>query len=76
MAGSLSHIVDDHTGGFRWDLIENMGDAYEMAEECYDIIAYLCGGDLKKLERACDAVGSVCPITVPRPGLRQKPIGE
>jgi hypothetical protein len=45
MAGSYNHIVTD-TGSLRnhesfGDLIENGGDAYEMAEEMYGMIWYL-----------------------------------
>lgn len=38
MAGSLSHLIDEETGEFRFDLIENMGDAYEACEDCVTII--------------------------------------
>jgi len=38
MAGSLSHLIDDETGEFQFDFIENMGDAYEACEDCVSII--------------------------------------
>lgn len=38
MAGSLSHLVDEETGEFRFDLIENMGDAHEACEDCVTVI--------------------------------------
>ena len=38
MAGSLSHLIDDETGEFRFNLIENMGDAHEACEDCVSII--------------------------------------
>jgi hypothetical protein len=44
MAGSLNHIVDSETGKFCMDLIENLGDAHEALEECFDIIRYLTKG--------------------------------
>ena len=40
MAGSLNHIVAED-GSFSFDLIENLGDAYEALEECHQIIAFL-----------------------------------
>ncbi len=52
MAGSLSHIVG-RDGRFRMDLIENMGDAHEALEECYDIIFDLSGGDTGIISAAC-----------------------
>jgi len=45
MAGSYSHIVDDNgrlLGNEDFiDMIENLGDAYEMAKEMYGMIWYL-----------------------------------
>lgn len=40
MAGSLNHIVDNN-GAFKMTTIENMGDAHEALEECFDLIALL-----------------------------------
>jgi hypothetical protein len=40
MAGSLNHLIDD-TGAFKFSTIENMGDAYEACEQCFDVIALL-----------------------------------
>ena len=40
MAGSLSHITDDN-GNFTMDLIDNLGDAHEALEECFDRIKLL-----------------------------------
>ncbi len=37
MAGSYKHLVAED-GTFTFDLIENMGDAYEACEECFDKI--------------------------------------
>jgi hypothetical protein len=54
MAGSLSHIVDDETGKFRMDLIENLGDAHEALEECFQIIYELIGGDRGKLNEVLE----------------------
>lgn len=46
MAGSYYHIVDEESGEFCdnelfVDMIENLGDAYEMAEEMYGMIWWL-----------------------------------
>jgi len=38
MAGSLFHLIDEETGEFRFDLIENMGDAQEACVNCVEII--------------------------------------
>jgi hypothetical protein len=40
MAGSYNHLLNDR-GNFRFDLIENMGDAYEACEDCFNIIQQL-----------------------------------
>jgi len=49
MAGSLNHIVDDETGEFKMDTIENLGDAHEALEECFNIIASMTGGDMDEV---------------------------
>lgn len=41
MAGSYRHIVRDDNSFRGIDLIENLGDAHEALEECYDIIQEL-----------------------------------
>lgn len=51
MAGSYNHIVGDD-GKFCMDLIENLGDAHEALEECFDMIACLSGGKDENIERA------------------------
>lgn len=52
MAGSYRHITNAD-GSFRGaDLIDNLGDAYEALEECYDMIQQLTGGDKKKIHKA------------------------
>jgi hypothetical protein len=38
MAGSLMHLINKETGEFQFDLIDNMGDAYEACEDCVKII--------------------------------------
>lgn len=35
------------------DLIENLGDAHEALDECYQLIYTLAGGDTKKVSAAC-----------------------
>ncbi len=54
MAGSYNHAVTD-TGDFRdnesfIDMVENQGDAYEMAEEMYGMIWYLARRSLNPCE--------------------------
>jgi hypothetical protein len=56
MAGSLNHLIDEKTGKYREDLIENMGDAGEALEECFHIIRYLACGDMSKISVACRAL--------------------
>lgn len=41
MAGSYRHLVG-RDGKFTFDLIDNLGDAYEACEECFDIIEDAC----------------------------------
>jgi len=48
MAGSLNHIVDDD-GYFCSFTIENLGDAYEALEECFNIIYAMTGGKKKEI---------------------------
>lgn len=53
MAGSYHHIINND-GSFRGtELIDNLGDAYEALEECYDMIQWLTnGGDRQKVYEA------------------------
>lgn len=56
MAGSYKHIIDEQ-GDLRTnesfvEMIENLGDAYEMAEECWYLIQILSGGDKDKISKA------------------------
>ena len=51
MAGSYNHIVDND-GNFKFDSIENMGDAYECIEECFWLINYLSNGDRTEINKA------------------------
>ena len=60
MAGSLNHIVDDN-GNFTFDTIENLRDAHEMAEQCFNLICYLSGGDRRKVANACRALSYPVP---------------
>lgn len=48
MAGSLRHIVDTD-GCFTMELIENLGDAYEALEECFNLILAMTGGEKKEI---------------------------
>ena len=53
MAGSLSHIVDDNTGRFTMDYIDNLGDATEALEECFCLILFISGGKMKEVNEYC-----------------------
>jgi hypothetical protein len=64
MAGSFSHIVTKR-GRFNMRLIENMGDAHEALEECFNIIALLVDGDFKKLKNACNKCNYPIPDAAP-----------
>jgi hypothetical protein len=54
MAGSLNHIFDKNHK-FTMDTIENMGDAYEALEECFNVIQYLADGDVERINVALKA---------------------
>ena len=60
MAGSLNHLISSN-GSFSMDLIENMGDAHEALEECFNIIVRLSRGDMKEVSSACTFLGYVDP---------------
>jgi len=51
MAGSYRHItrVDGTFCGAY--LLDNLGDAHEALEECWEMIQYLTGGDKHKQQR-------------------------
>lgn len=53
MAGSWSHCCEDDSS-FRFDLIENMGDAYEACEQMHFMIAHMRdhGGTPEEAEEA------------------------
>ena len=52
MAGSYRHIVDADNNFRGINLIDNLGDAHEALEECYDMIQWLAQGDK---HRICEA---------------------
>ena len=56
MAGSYKHITNEKgdliTNEEFIGSIENLGDAYEMAEECWYLIQILSNGDKEKIEKA------------------------
>ena len=60
MAGSFEMLIAQG-GSFQMDLIENMGDAHEALEDCFNLIAELSGGDMAKVSRACRAIGTPDP---------------
>jgi len=66
MAGSYSHIVRGD-GSFRGvDLIDDLGDAYEALEECYDMIQWLTKGNKRRIYEAhvLGHIARVCPSNV------------
>lgn len=56
MAGSLNHIVDSETGKFTMDTIENLGDAHEALEECFNIILAMSGGAMDEVNEYLDGL--------------------
>lgn len=54
MAGSYSHCERDD-GSFRFDLIENMGDAHEACEQMFHMIRILTKGDPAAIKACEDA---------------------
>lgn len=74
MAGSLNHLVDE-TGAFTFKTIENMGDAHEACEECFDIIATLLeqrANQRSELMDACNRAKAPMPRAIPVFGKRAK----
>lgn len=53
MAGSLMHIVGED-GRFSMETIENMGDAHEALEDCFNIIIELSNGNMELVNAACE----------------------
>lgn len=52
MAGSYKHIVNAD-GSFRGtELLDNLGDAYEALEECFEMIQWLSHGDPRMIHKA------------------------
>ena len=52
MAGSYHHLRDADSGLFRFDLIDNMRDAYEACAQCFYLIETLTGGDMAPVDAA------------------------
>ena len=52
MAGSYRHITDSNGDFIGVNLIDNLGDAHEALEECYEMIQWLSGGDKAKIFEA------------------------
>ena len=52
MAGSYRHITDSDNEFRGIDLIDNLGDAYEALEECWEMIKILAGNDKRKIFEA------------------------
>lgn len=68
MAGSLNHIVDDETGKFTMENIENLGDAQEALEECHEIICTLSdGGRMQLINKVCQKLEF--PVVRTRAGM-------
>ena len=58
MAGSFDHC--DESGEFRFNLIENMGDAWEACEEMHWLIWHLAQGDRWLIEHALKIYSEEC----------------
>ena len=54
MAGSYHHCVDEKTGGFNFDLIENMGDAWEACHEMFWMIRHLTGNNAQRIDQVVE----------------------
>src|SRR5579872_5462785 len=52
MAGSFSHIVNDDLSFRGVDLLDDLGDAYEALEECYNMILVLADNDPQRIQEA------------------------
>lgn len=56
MAGSYKHVTTENgeliSNGKFAEMIENIGDAYEVVEEMYHMIQFLARGDKDKIEKA------------------------
>lgn len=74
MAGSLAHIVTDD-GAFTMEFIENLGDAHEALEECFDLIGVLTSDLLQetRLRIACRDLRYPEPDVMPILGKRSQP---
>lgn len=54
MAGSYGHCCKDD-GSFWFDLIENLGDAYEACEQMHWMINHLTNGDQRLIKLTVEA---------------------
>lgn len=71
MAGSFYHLMKN--GRFSFDTIENMGDAYECAEECFWLIHYFSKGDVSAIKRAISEMyKNNCDVSKLSPYIKQK----
>jgi hypothetical protein len=52
MAGSYKHCIDEETGEFRFDLIENLGDAHEACEMMVFMIKFIAHGNKAEIDLA------------------------
>jgi len=63
MAGSFNHLVGEDER-FTVDTIDNLGDAIEALEECWQIIHRLSSGDEQMIAAICDELNIVNPWEV------------
>ena len=59
MAGSLNHMITPN-GEFSFELIENMGDAYEACHEMFGLVRHLTGNDQERIDAALDEYYQRC----------------
>jgi len=52
MGGSYRHITDHLNNFIGIRFIDNLGDAHEALEECFDMIEFLSGGDKQRIFEA------------------------
>lgn len=62
MAGSLNYIIGTD-GKFQMSRIENLGDAHEALEDCFQVIVHLSEGDMHRVSAACKAAKVVDPYS-------------
>lgn len=75
MAGSYQHIVNKDGSFIGVELLDNLGDAWEALEECYDMIQYLTKGKDQRrkiyLSWLCGHLKRKCPENVSKQTMEE-----